>query len=67
MEQKRKRREEKERLKLEAERLALREEIENEFIKKGAPQAPIADFEVVEMDGNGEVKPITGGLGGILG
>jgi hypothetical protein len=45
----------------------LREEIDNEFIKKGAPLAPIADFEVLEMDGNGESKPVIGGLGGILG
>lgn len=45
----------------------MREEIDNEFIKKGTPLAPLADFEVVEMDGNGDSKPVIGGLGGILG
>lgn len=46
---------------------ALRAEIEENFIKKGASASPIVEQEVSNIDGNGEMKPIVGALGGVLG
>ena len=53
-EQKRKRREEKERAKKAAEREALRVEIDEKFIEPGETRVPIAEQEVVEIDGLGD-------------
>ena len=53
-EQKRKRREEKEKAKKAAERDALRGEIETQFIEPGETKVPIAEQEIVEIDGMGD-------------
>jgi len=46
---------------------ALRAEIDENFIKKGAVAAPIAEQEITNIDGNGEDKAVVGALGGVLG
>lgn len=46
---------------------ALRAEIDENFIKKGASASPIVEQEVSNIDGNGEARPVVGALGGVLG
>mmetsp|Transcript_7483 Transcript_7483/g.11668 ORF Transcript_7483/g.11668 Transcript_7483/m.11668 type:complete len:342 (-) Transcript_7483:985-2010(-) len=67
LEEKRQRRAAKEAKRKAEERAALGAEIEAQFIKKGVSVADIAIQDLVEIDGNGEPKPVVGAIGGALG
>jgi hypothetical protein len=68
MEEKRLKREKKERERRDAERKALKEEVEKLFIDKGEAKADCLAQEIVEIDGHGEAgKSVVGAIGGVLG
>lgn len=66
-EEKAKRRAAKEAKKRAEERAALQADVDEQFIKKGQSVENIGAQDILEIDGNGNAKPIVGALGGILG